>query len=430
MNPILEIIRKHKAGENIGIYSVCSAHPLVIEAALRRAKSDGTLALVESTSNQVNQDGGYTGMLPADFRDLVFRLADTVGLPKTNVVLGGDHLGPNCWQGLPADEAMKKSEVLISQYVEAGFRKIHLDCSMSCKGDPEPLGDTEVAGRAARLCSVAERSWGNAGGEPPVYVVGTEVPIPGGATEHLDELQVTRSAAAAHTIGVHKAAFARLGLESAWNRAIGLVVQPGVEFGHDTVVDYKEGKAATLSAEIEKHPKMVFEAHSTDYQTQPNLRALVRGHFAILKVGPALTYALREAFWALDQIEQEWVGKAKAVQLRRTMLEAMRHDPTYWKNYYSSTGTQLTLDLQYSLSDRVRYYWPTKSVSDAAARLIQSLQASPPPLTLIMQFLPGQYAAIRQEVIRNNPKELVMHKVDEVLIQYSSACNQGSKWKS
>ena len=159
MKSILEIIRRHKAGEGIGIYSVCSAHPLVIEAALRRAGKDGTLALVEATSNQVNQDGGYTGMLPADFRDLVYSLADAAGFPRANVVLGGDHLGPNCWQASPADEAMRKSEVLVSQYVSAGFRKIHLDCSMSCKGDPVPLGDREVAARAARLCAVAEKSW-------------------------------------------------------------------------------------------------------------------------------------------------------------------------------------------------------------------------------------------------------------------------------
>jgi D-tagatose-1,6-bisphosphate aldolase subunit GatZ/KbaZ len=208
---------------------------------------------------------------------------------------------------------------------------------------------------------------------------------------------------------------------------VGLVVQPGVEFDHDSVVDYKEDKARTLSQEIEKYPQMVFEAHSTDYQTPQNLRALVRDHFAILKVGPALTYALRESFWALDQIEQEWLGEEKAVGLRRTVMDAMMRDATYWKKYYTSTGTQLSLDLQYSLSDRIRYYWPATSVSDAAARLIKSLQASPPPLTLIMQFLPGQYAAIRNKEICNNPKELVMHKVDEVLMQYSNACNPGSQ---
>lgn len=95
--------------------------------------------------------------------------------------LGGNHLGPNAWQNRCADEAMQLSETLIYDYVAAGFRKIHLDCSMSCADDPIPLSDDVVASRAARLCQVAERSWQDHGGEAPVYVIGTEVPVPGGA---------------------------------------------------------------------------------------------------------------------------------------------------------------------------------------------------------------------------------------------------------
>lgn len=429
MSLIRDIVQNHKAGENVGVCSVCSAHPLVIEAALRRAKRDGTLALIESTSNQVNQDGGYTGMLPGDFRDLVYRLADEVGLPRGDVVLGGDHLGPNCWQGLPAAEAMQKSEILIDQYVAAGFRKIHLDCSMACKDDPASLGDPVVASRAARLCAAAEKRWRTSGGEPPVYIVGTEVPTPGGAREDLEELQVTDPSAASDTLRAHRDAFAELGLESAWERVVGLVVQPGVEFDHDKVVDYRQEKAAELSTVVEREPGIVFEAHSTDYQTPEKLQALVRGHFAILKVGPALTYALREAFWALDQIESEWIGADNAVLLRQTVLEAMQADPAHWRRYYSSESPRLVLDLQYSLSDRVRYYWPAKNVATAVSRLTRSLQKSPPPLTLIKQHLPHQYAAIRQQELRNDPEALVLHKIDEVLVQYSSACNQGGTWK-
>ena len=172
---------------------------------------------------------------------------------------------------------------------------------------------------------------------------------------------------------------------------------------------------------------MVFEAHSTDYQVPSNLQSLVSDHFAILKVGPALTYALREAYWALDQIEQECVGEDRAVQLRKTVLSAMQQEPKYWANYYTSRGTRLALDMQYSLSDRIRYYWTMPGVDDAADRLQKSLLASPPPLTLIMQHLPAQYSAIRREEIGNNPKELVMHKIDEVLLQYSNACAQRTR---
>src|SRR3954452_19404065 len=112
MKAILELVARHKAGERCGIFSVCSAHPLVIEAAFRHAQRCGTsFALIEATSNQVNQDGGYTGMTPADFRDLVHGIADRVDLPIERILLGGDHLGPNAWQTLPAKEAMERSEV-------------------------------------------------------------------------------------------------------------------------------------------------------------------------------------------------------------------------------------------------------------------------------------------------------------------------------
>ena len=84
MNALLDLVRRHKSGETVGIYSVCSAHPLVIEAALRLARRTGTVALVEATSNQVNQDGGYTGMRPAAFRERVLALATRVGLPRRN----------------------------------------------------------------------------------------------------------------------------------------------------------------------------------------------------------------------------------------------------------------------------------------------------------------------------------------------------------
>ena len=72
---------------------------------------------------------------------------------------------------------------------------------------------------------------------------------------------------------------------------------------------------------------MVYEAHSTDYQTRDALRALVKDHFAILKVGPGLTFAMREALWALDAIDQELTPEHQQAHLRDTVLERMREQP-------------------------------------------------------------------------------------------------------
>ena len=422
MKPLLELIARHKAGDPVGIYSVCSAHPLVIEAALRRAQRHGGHALIEATSNQVNQDGGYTGMRPAQFARLVYEIAARVGVPATQVMLGGDHLGPNCWQHLDAESAISRAERLVAEYVAAGFRKIHLDCSMSCAGDRQPLADATVAVRAARLCAVAEQTWQRAGGEPPVYVVGTEVPVPGGAHELLTGLQPTSPAAAAATIDAHQRAFAAAGLGHVWPRVVGLVVQPGVEFDHYQVIDFRPERIAALSGVLAVQPALVYEAHSTDYQTAANLAALVRAHFAILKVGPGLTFALREALWALAQIEAELLPAERRSGLPATVLAAMNAEPRHWDKYYASTGAQLALDQQYSLSDRLRYYWPVASVARALARLLANLAAHPPPLSLLSQYLPHAYAAVRNGELAMNPRDWVLHRVDGVLQHYSAAC--------
>lgn len=423
MTPLLELVRRHHAGERCGIYSVCSAHPLVLRAALEHARDCDDYALIEATSNQVNQEGGYTGLRPAQFRAQVLELATACGLDPERVLLGGDHLGPNPWRALPAKEALERARSMVDEYVSAGYRKIHLDCSMSCAGDPVPLTDSIVAARSARLCAAAEAAWQRCAGAPPVYVIGTEVPTPGGAPEALGELAVTEPAAAAATLAAHRQAFLAQGLTGAWERVIALVVQPGVEFDHDRVVEYSPVRSQRLSASIEQFPHLVFEAHSTDYQSEAALTALVRDHFAILKVGPAATFAMREALWALDRIEREWHGDTGAARLPDTTLAAMHRDPRHWRAYYHHEGRALDLHLQYSLSDRIRYYWTDPQVAAAVNRLRTALLEGTPPIGLLSQYLPSACEAVRSGALPIRMNDLVVNHVRRVLARYSRACD-------
>ncbi|MDY6922371.1 MAG: D-tagatose-bisphosphate aldolase, class II, non-catalytic subunit [Pseudomonadota bacterium] len=423
MKAMLDLVARHKSGQACGVYSVCSAHPLVIEAAFVHALEAGVdVVLIEATCNQVNQDGGYTGMTPDMFRDFVHAIARKAGPPEDRVLLGGDHLGPNPWTGLAAEDAMARAEVLIEQYVAAGFRKIHADCSMSCADDPVPLPEDIIARRAARLIKVAEATQRRVGGEPCVYVIGTEVPVPGGAAEDLPELEVTTPEAAIATIEAHRAIFAEEGLSQAWPRVIAVVVQPGVEFDHHKVIDYDPAKAVQLSGALDDQPHMVFEAHSTDYQTPGALRALVEDHFAILKVGPGVTFALREALWALDAIEREWLGEDRASGFRRIAIERMKADPRNWAKYYHATGAELEFDLQYSFSDRIRYYWPDPKIVAAQERMFANLADNPPPLPLVSQYLPGANAALRERALSPDPARLVIAHIGATLEAYRAAC--------
>lgn len=406
----------------VGIYSVCSAHPIVLEAAVRQAVEDRTVLLVEATSNQVNQFGGYTGMRPADFRDFVREIAGKHGLPDSNLILGGDHLGPNPWQHLPVVEAMQHAEDMVAEYSRAGFVKIHLDASMACAGERTPLPDGIVAQRAAQLCKVAEK---NSHGEPRFYVIGTEVPIPGGATESLEELTVTTRESAERTLAIHRNAFAAAGLEHVWSRVIALVVQPGVEFNHDTVVHYESEKTVELRQLLQQTDGIVFEAHSTDYQLPDAYGKLVGDGFAILKVGPALTFAMREALFALAQIEEELVAVEKQSRLPEVLEGVMLDHPANWDKHYHGTPQQKRVLRRFSYSDRVRYYWNEPRVRSATEALLRNLQSIDIPETLLSNLLPDQYCAVRKGHLQPCPHELIVDRVRQALYPYAAACYGG-----
>jgi D-tagatose-1,6-bisphosphate aldolase subunit GatZ/KbaZ len=404
-----------------GITSVCSAHPLVIEATLRHAARRDQPALIEATCNQVNQEGGYTGMTPADFRAFIERIAQSTGFPVDHIILGGDHLGPNPWRKLGAEDAMARAEAMVTAYVEAGFEKLHLDTSMGCAGEPVALADELTAARAARLARTAEEAARRIGRRLPVYVIGTEVPPPGGATHALDELEITRREAALRTLDVHRQAFTKAGIASVLERVIAIVVQPGVEFGNANVALYKPDRAQTLISALDEMEGLVFEAHSTDYQPAASLSSLVDGGFAILKVGPGLTFALREALYGLDAIAGILARDAGAGStLAATMEEIMIAEPGHWAGHYSGSADEQRLQRHFSYSDRIRYYWPdvraVAAVNGLLARLPETL-----PETLISQYLARLYAKVVSKEIPPRPRELCLAMIDAALVPYSAA---------
>ncbi len=426
----LENLHQFNSDQSIGIYSVCSANGFVLKAAMRQAMEDETNLLVESTSNQVNQMGGYIGMTPSQFVDYVHEIARTVSFPLNRLILGGDHLGPNPWQNENANSAMEKSKHMIRDYVQAGYQKIHLDASMKCNDDNgplhEPLDCHIIAERAADLCEVAEQTYQNMppGSLQPLYVIGTDVPIPGGAVEEQD-IEITNTVDIKNTIEITKKAFLTRGLDSAWKRVIAVVVQPGVEFGDEIVLNYSHDQAKELSLFIENYSNLVYEAHSTDYQLKSALRQMVKDHFAILKVGPWLTFAFREAVFALAEIEEELSFSRKGIVLshiRETLDQLMCENPTYWNNHYKGDHKTRSFSRKYSYSDRSRYYWNLPHIRESLSILIHNLNHHEIPATLLSQYLPMQYQSIREGRIQNSPEEIIQDKIRDTIVIYSYAC--------
>ena len=314
---------------------------------------------------------------------------------------------------------------MIAEYVSAGFRKIHLDCSMSCADDPPVLSDdggrsahggavragggclADVRRRAAASTWSARKSRCRAAPRKP-------------CTSSPSRRRRQRAPPSPRM----RRRLPRPALGSAWERVIGLVVQPGVEFDHDRVIDYRPDKARALSDCIRQLPHLVFEAHSTDYQTP---RLFGRPGARSLRHSQGGTGAdLRAARGGLGARSH----RAASGAANRT---ARTCGPLSWapcgpiRPTGASTTTArasgLELQLEYSLSDRIRYYWPVGSVVAALERLRAAFEDGTAPLALISQYLPGAYDAVRAGEIAARVPDLVVHHVRQVLARYSQACD-------
>ncbi len=428
-NPMKEMMSKRKAGIHCGVPAYCTANKLVIEAILEQAKRFDDTILIEATSNQVNQYGGYTGMQPKDFKNLVYEIADRIDFPRERIILGGDHLGPLVWVDLPEKEAMEKAVELVKLYVKAGFAKIHLDTSMRVGDDSvdEPLLDEVIAARGAMLYKACEEAYQELLEEDPsaihpVFVIGSEVPIPGGAQEEEDTVAVTKPEAFESTIVTYKKKFAELGLEDAFEYIIAVVVQPGVEFGNAEIHHYNQLDSHELCETLKKYPDIVFEGHSTDYQSPDELRRMVEDGIAILKVGPALTFAFREALFALSMMEKELVAnKDDWANFCEVLEEAMMADTKNWKKYYPGTEAQQFIERRYSFSDRCRYYMTQPQVEDAISKLFENMDAVEIPMGMLRQYMPLQYIKVRDGKLSCKAKDLVKDNVVTMVEDYNYA---------
>jgi D-tagatose-1,6-bisphosphate aldolase subunit GatZ/KbaZ len=426
-HPLKGIISDRKKGLHSGIYSVCSANEYVIRAAMARAIAENDNVLIESTANQVNQYGGYSGMKPENFRSFVLTIAKQMGLPESRVILGGDHLGPLTWKAEKSEYALAKSVELIRHYVLAGFTKIHIDTSMHLLDDnlEHKLPSNLIAARCVLLCKAAFEAYRelkiiNKNAVCPVYVVGSEVPVPGGIQED-EELSVTRVDDFEETVSIFKKEFHKANLYEAWENVIAVVVQPGVEFGDDCIHEYDRNAAKELCSSLKIHSDIVFEGHSTDYQKPESLRMMVEDGIAILKVGPALTFALREALFALNHIENELFSLDAGLQPSNFQLlldEIMVKNPENWNKYYHGSIGRIKYARKYSLSDRCRYYLLLPEVSESIGRMVANLKRVQLPLALISQFLPLQYRKVRDGAIKNDPESLIMDKIDNLIDDY------------
>ena len=368
-------------------------------------------------------------MLPCDFRDYVYKIADQLNFDREKIIVGGEHLGHQPWKNLPEKEAMENARELVRLCVEAGYTKIHLDTSMKLGDDDinAKLEDSVIARRGAELLEVAEKAFQerlkkDKDAIHPVFVIGSEVPIPGGTTNDTEKLVITKPDDFEKTIMAYKDEFKKKNLTNLWKYVIAVVVQPGVEFGDSDIITYDRQKAKKLCAKLRQYDDIVFEGHSTDYQEPTKLKEMVEDGIAIVKVGPALTLAVREALYALNMIENELiVDKKKRSNFIEVLDNVMVENPKYWKNYYHGDEHELELSRKYSFSDRCRYYFTDERVEKAIKVLFKNLKGVKIPMHILHQYMPLQYTKVRAGKIKATPEELVKASVVSIVEDYNYA---------
>ena len=425
---------RQRSGIPEGIFSICSSGSMVLETALQQAALKNADLIVESTCNQVNQYGGYAGMTPADFASYIKRLAGNAGYPEDMLLIGGDHLGPYPWRAESAETAMEKAKTLVHDCVSAGYGKIHLDCGM-------PLGDDAVdtvfippelsAQRSVSLCKAAEAARSDLQRQMglPLYVIGAEAPTPGGSLTGAEAVPVTEPEDISDFLDICRRLWQQEGLDDALQRVVAIVVQPGIDFGPDSFVGYSPARARELSRFHAHLPDpMTYEVHATDFQHDVSLSKMVDDHFALLKVGPVLTFAFREAVFALAHIENELLKNKKSAEasgimdvIDRQMIDA----PEYWQSHVPGDDEDARIYRIYGFTDRIRYYWKYPAVKKAFRVLENNLTRSI-PLGLISQYLPESFPDSGNDAARENPPLtaafLIRQRILKSIDPYFRAC--------
>jgi len=207
------IVEGNRRGEQIGIPSWCTAHPLTLRAILEAHRYDDEPILIEASGDQVNQFGGSSGLTPATLRMLVENIADETDVDPRRIILGGHQLGPGPWKNRSASVASELSRDMVKAHVEAGFTKLHFDASAADGGDTKASEQTE-AERIAGLCAVAEGS--RAKGATMACVLEAKPRRQergqGRETHPHDGLSVTRPDDVVRCVDLHRSAFETQGI--------------------------------------------------------------------------------------------------------------------------------------------------------------------------------------------------------------------------
>ena len=344
---------------NKALPSFCTSNIEVIKSILFFCHIKKLPCLIECTSNQVNQHGGYTNKTPKMFIKEILSISKKIKFNSKKLFLGGDHLGPLPWKKRSKTVAIKNSISLINDYLDQKFCKIHIDTSIKCKND-EYINSDIIFERTNEILNndnIKKKI------KDKFLVVGTEVPLSGsGDNENI--IKTSKKQIETEVIKFKKI----LKKQNLKNNIFGLVIEPGMKYMHSSVTK-PNFTNFTNKKNISKKNNFVYEAHSTDYQSKKILKQLVKNNFKFLKVGPELTYSYSRSLFFMENIEKNNF-KLKNSNIKKIIFSSMLKNRKYWEGYYEKKTPELLLN---SKLDRMRYYFNSKPVVNSIKTLKKNI---------------------------------------------------------
>ncbi|MFL2882670.1 MAG: class II D-tagatose-bisphosphate aldolase non-catalytic subunit [Pelagibacteraceae bacterium] len=395
--------------------SFCTSNFDVLKIIMLFSKFNNLPILIESTSNQVNQNGGYTGLTPSKFAKKVYSLSSSLKLNKKKILLGGDHLGPLPWKNLSKKKALANAKILVKNCLKAKYKKIHIDTAIICK-DEKKITRADIISRCKLILNnIKDKELKNT-----FLVVGTEVPFAGGGQN--SKIVPTKISSIKEEYDQYKILFDNRKLIK--NKKFSMVIEPGIEFFHNKVkrTNLKDFKK---KLNFSKKNKFSYEAHSSDYQKEKDLRKLVKNNFQFLKVGPELTYFFSKSIFAMENIEKKLFKRVS--NLKYKFDKVMKNNKKYWKLYYRGKPAKIEYLKFNSYLDRIRYYWNFSEINKSKLILESNINKIENNIFLRVFKLNKKQILIKKKLNLKNFDMIVYIFLSKTLEKYYRACGFKTK---
>ena len=362
------VILEAETGIKRTLFAVCPNSTSVIKAAFRAAKRNNAPIKFAATLNQVDGDGGYTGLTQQEFIKLLKIEADAVNY-NGPYIAAIDHGGPwlkdiqsiERWDTERAMNAVKKS---FEDAIIAGYHLIHVDPTVDIflpKG--EVIDIKIVAARTVELMVHAELFRRKNNIAPISYEVGTEEVHGGLADETVFDTFIIEL----------KNGLKAAGFEDVWPCFI--VGKVGTDL-HTTTFDKEV--ALQLTQKVKQFGSYI-KGHYTDGVTNPEDYPLCG--MGAANVGPEFTISEYDALVELEEKEIELSkdkGIAQLSNIKNTLWRLV-YDSNRWKKWLQEDEqgkdfSQLTEERKnWLVKTGCRYIWQHPEAVVARYRLYENL---------------------------------------------------------